>query len=54
MIHEEDDIKRFNVDIVQQIILNQGYTTEEFTRAYNALIMESKIKGNDREIWLVK
>jgi hypothetical protein len=54
LIQEEDDIKRFNVGIVQQIFLNQGFTTEEFTGAYNALIMESKIKCNNETMWLTE
>lgn len=53
-LQNEQDIERFNVDIIQQIFLNQGYTLEEFARAYNGLVMDKKIKCNNEVMWLAE
>lgn len=53
-LQNEEDIGRFNIDIIQQIFLNQGYTLEEFARAYNGLVMDSKVKCNNEVMWLAE
>lgn len=52
MMQTED--KRYDVDIARRVLYNWGFTTEEFASAYNALVMELKINGNDEEMWLLK
>ena len=53
-LRAEADIGHFNVDIIQQIFSNQGYTLEEFARAYNGLVMDRKIRCNNEVMWLAE
>ena len=46
--------KPYKVEIVRLVFSNKGFTSEEFARAYNALVMEGKIRGNEEEMWLHK
>ena len=53
-ILSSDEDKHFDVTILEQVILGQGYSHLEFIRAYNSLKMEMKINGNANEVWLHK
>ena len=46
--------KPYKVEIVILVFKNKGFTSEEFARAYNALVMEGKVRGNEEEMWLHK
>ena len=46
--------KPYKVEIVRLVFKNKGFTSEEFARAYNALVMEGKVRGNEEEMWLHK
>ena len=46
--------KPYKVGIVRLVFKNKGFSSEEFTRAYNALVMEGKVRGNEEEMWLHK
>ena len=52
LLQSED--KPYKVEIVRLVFKNKGFTSEEFARAYNALVMEGKVKGNEEEMWLLK
>jgi hypothetical protein len=45
--------KRFNIEIAAQVFMNRGFTSQEFTKAYNDLVMDSKISSDGKYMWLI-